>query len=342
MRTSMGEIEYEDFAKDAKPDIAARDLIITNVFEFNRRNYSGGVTPTQASLYSQIPFVLCGLPSSNPLVLTHKMPDPVLLSHWRESLNYSPTLIVVPPITGRICADTIRNAGALLRLNRAWTAERAPKVWGLTRDFVSMMVALGREQLGSKLAHTVALVDLLDSKPGNHALISRVLSSGDFPFVRYPYLVTPSNVDALQESVEALLTRWHKLIVKPCLTWGGKGTLTIDSKSFDDALVAHLPQEQFQEFSGGSFLIEPFFCTSPEANLSPSVDWFSGERRDICGQMLMTEFRCVGTVYGRLALARAEGLRADMTRFVEEVASYLNELGYSDWFDVDFLKTDAE
>jgi hypothetical protein len=313
-------------------------LIVPNIFEFNRRYRGGGGHASYPQLFSQISFALYGITRDTAVVLLHTSLHPVLLGHWNEVLGYSPHVVTCQPGTGHLCFDALNDPVCLAELVK-WSFHELVS-WGPTRESASLEREL---TVAEKSADVWPLVGLLDGKAANRALLHS--SAERDPTVRvHPAVVVGRGPRAAAE-VRDVMRAWASVVVKPGLTWGGKGTVQIDADAIDEVALRTLLQDGAGDSGAKYWMVEPLIG-SPETNVSPSFDWrpgvSGGQGRARAGRMVMDRFRCTGTVYGKGALLSADKFKERMEAFVQRTAASLAELGYSGWFDVDFLVSDNE
>ncbi|HEX8622804.1 MAG TPA: hypothetical protein VF718_12625 [Allosphingosinicella sp.] len=313
-------------------------LIVPNVYEFNRRHRDGAGQASHAQLFSQISFALYGITWDEPVVLLHTSLHPVLLAHWGEVLGYSPDFLICQPGTGYLCFDALNDPACVAQLKMS-SFQRLVS-WGPTRE----SAALERElTVAEKSADVWPLVGLLDGKAANRALLHSSAQHGSSVRVHPAAVIARGERGAAE--VRDLLDAWTSVVVKPGLTWGGKGTVQINADTFDEAALRDFLEEGAGDSGARYWIVEPLIG-SPDTNLSPSFDWRPGpdlaKGRARSGRMVMDGFRCTGTIYGKDALLQAAEFKGPMEAFVERTAAFLADLGYSDWFDVDFLVNGRE
>lgn len=315
---------------------ASDALIICNVSEFNRRFVQQAPDAGEwVHLYSQLPFSLVGLRYKNSWILTHEQPSPEVLAHWRERLNFAPLFLCCPPRTGNLCLDTLANSGVQARLAELCAGEIQIRPWGQTHPLEELLSRTG--DVGcSWQRNSATLVSLLDAKVGNRALIEAVLPKQNGLFSRLPTMFAPAESRGLSDAVDAMLAVWPEVIVKPAATWGGKGTFSVSRTQEVRDVDSSAPQD---DLGSGIYAVEPLVGNVAD-NLSPSIDWMpngDGTGRCFVGRMLMDGFKCAGTVYGRNASSLSNERRSKVQRFVSDASAMLHAIGYSGWFDVDFL-----
>ena len=319
------------------------NLIVPNVYEFNRRNARQVVqAPGRAALFSQISFLLRGLVSKHTFALAYFSPSPSLLAHWHDALEYSPSIIAVRLDSGRISLDAKNDPAALDQLRAIASRESLGLwCWGATAQLrqLSLSASLRLARGHESVLESLDLIDLLDGKAANRALVDMVVSKGQREFATCPYHICSDSLPQLRKSLTGMLAVWPRIIVKPGLTWGGKATRVVGRNGLTKEFFAAICGSESREFSGGYVLVEPFL--GGRRNVSPSTDWNpwtnGGIGQAYVGQMLMDGCKCVGTIYGKDCLGSNENLRTEMRTFAGDVANSLKEIGYVGWFDVDFL-----
>jgi len=320
-------------------ELAGPVLIVPNVYEFNRRSLDTRDPVSHSRLFSQIPFVLFGLAHKAAITVLHKPINPELLAHWQDRLAYQPRLVLCATGSGRLCEDAARDSECLSELAQWSFRELVP--WGPTRECANLQHLLGA---GVGLTDTWPLVGILDGKAANRGLILAAAEGGGSIMV-HPAAVLSRNLGAAAQ-VRRLVHAWQSAVVKPGLTWGGKGTFQVDAGGAEEARLEGLIEGESGDSGSNYWIVEPLIG-SPGRNISPSFDWTpdasaDGGGRARAGRMVMDGFRCTGTIYGKGALAEAEPFRGEMTEFVQRTAGILQELGYAGWFDVDFLVNGAD
>jgi hypothetical protein len=290
-------------------------------------------------LFSQLPFLLAGLPDKQPLVLSHTAPCHELLALWKDLLGYVPKILAIPQVTGRICLDALHDSESL-RAVAAEISERAVNVraWGPTLPLAVLLRALGIDAANQWNEGLASLVGLLNSKALNRGFVDYLCVAGNLPFRRFPYACVPDEEAMLSEMAHALLPTFSSLIVKPGNTWGAKGTSAVAAPSEVVDMIKQALSKDVEELSSGYFLLEPNLDPGKKG-LSPSIDWVCDYKRAVAGTMVMAGYQCSGTVYGLSSMQGAEAFAAELIQFVEGAATELQLLGYRGWFDTDFLVT---
>jgi hypothetical protein len=316
-------------------------VVVGNTYEFNHGQSEGAGEPSpelRRRLFtaSSLCAAMVRYPDGN-LILPHK-PHEAWMQYMRSVYGVAPAMICTPQETPLLSAHllTDESFAASAALSRA---NAVP--WGYTPNFPRACAIRGWAEPWRRTVDwesMVSQIQRLDSKIGSHEFLANALKETRSA-VRRPSAtaIDAANPKAFSH-LENMFYRWKRVIVKPNRSWGGRGCFSIISDQELPRARKAIEELAKEPWHDGRFVIEQFVGSDADQP-SPTADYMvgfdGGEGTLVIGQMYIRNYRCLGTRYDRHVLSPE--VEKTIRPFATICQKRLRDIGYSGWFDIDFV-----
>lgn len=318
-------------------------VLVANIYEFNNRYLLDNHT-IKHNYYRKENYAVSAEMSlfwngDNKLILLPEIPDPYFVEDVIYTLKYQNIAFIAPSkSTGLLCSDFLEDPLKIEIINSFIDSEVSFHPWGVTHTFYDLVAALsvGKTQSLTFPSREKYWVDIfLDSKIGARAVFSEI-------FKKTNELISPNGVilPTLKDAIDAsrdLIQTFGKIVLKTNFGDAGKGVLVVEgiedihlhiSKlSSDDIFWAFSPiivEEFIEDADKSSFTVDGWISTTGQVLLKGA------------GKMLIRNAKnYTGVVMGIDVLSNE--VEKALLQIGHKVGSYIADLGYRGWFDVDVI-----
>jgi hypothetical protein len=322
-----------------------RNLVISNVTEFNQNNVRGLYVPSEWEMWRRAGDDLSDMAAfwagPDKVLLAPPGTDRPWLEDVQDALGWTIDLVEPPALTGRLLDDTLLSPPTLGRLVDLVDGGAVIEPWGATIGVLRLDAALYaagvRTSLPAPAPESLWTVNYLDSKLALQDLGQRIAD------LNVPAALTATSFDHLLGMVRLRVADRRPFAVKGNVGVGGFGMFAAVEPDWN-LVIAELVEAIGDEpiFREGPFLIQDWVASPPD-ELRPTYDGIVDRHGHVVdvgvGGMLIDGCTYRGVTVGDTPLADSVVQQARQAgRAVGECAS---ALGYRGWYDVDFVTNKA-